>query len=68
MAMKRVWVRSIMNNVSITINKPLLARLDETVKRLGTTRSAFSRDAIEKALDALPESQPEKRTRKSPKA
>jgi metal-responsive CopG/Arc/MetJ family transcriptional regulator len=39
--------------IQMTLDKQLLAALDQTVKRLGTTRSAFIRDSIKQHLRKL---------------
>ncbi len=40
-----------MKRVQITLEENLLREVDEAVERLATTRSAFTRDALRKALD-----------------
>jgi len=39
-----------MKTVQMTIDEPLLDRVDQVVRELDTTRSAFVRDALELAL------------------
>lgn len=39
-----------MKAIKITIDEPLLDKVDEVVKKNGTTRSAFIRDALRLAL------------------
>ena len=39
-----------MKTIQMTIDEPLLTRVDETSKILNMTRSAFIRDALEMAL------------------
>lgn len=39
-----------MKTVQMTIDEPLLAQVDQAIKDLNTTRSAFIRDALEFAL------------------
>ena len=39
-----------MRTVQMTLYEDLLAAVDRVVKRLGTTRSAFARDALRNAL------------------
>jgi metal-responsive CopG/Arc/MetJ family transcriptional regulator len=42
-----------MKTVQMTLEENLLREVDEAVERLATTRSAFTRDALRKALDRL---------------
>ena len=42
-----------MKTVQMTLGENLLRQVDEVVERLGTTRSAFTRDALRKALERL---------------
>lgn len=37
----------------MTLDEALVAAVDKTVRRLGTTRSAFTRDALQAALDRV---------------
>jgi metal-responsive CopG/Arc/MetJ family transcriptional regulator len=39
-----------MRTIQMTIDEPLLDRVDEAVRQLDTTRSAFVREALELAL------------------
>jgi metal-responsive CopG/Arc/MetJ family transcriptional regulator len=39
-----------MKTVQMTLNEDLLTTVDKVVKRLGTTRSAFTRQALKAAL------------------
>ena len=39
-----------MKTIQMTIDEPLLAEVDEMIKTLHTTRSAFIRDALQLAL------------------
>lgn len=39
-----------MKTIQMTIDEPLLTRVDETIKNLNMTRSAFIREALEMAL------------------
>jgi len=41
-----------MKTVQMTLDEELLAEVDEAVASLGTTRSAFARDALRRALRA----------------
>lgn len=40
-----------MRTVRVTIDERLLQRVDKASRHLGTTRSAFTRDALEQALN-----------------
>lgn len=42
-----------MQTIQITIDEALLAQVDNTIQELGTTRSAFIRDALRLALREL---------------
>jgi metal-responsive CopG/Arc/MetJ family transcriptional regulator len=42
-----------MKTVQMTLDEQLLQQVDEAVARLGTTRSAFARDALRRTLEAL---------------
>ena len=42
-----------MRTVQVTLNDELVQEIDQTVKRLGTTRSAFTREALRAALTQL---------------
>jgi metal-responsive CopG/Arc/MetJ family transcriptional regulator len=42
-----------MKTVQITLDEDLVATVDRVAKRLGTTRSAFTRDALQSALASL---------------
>ena len=42
-----------MKTVQMTLEENLLREVDEAVERLATTRSAFTRDALRRALDRL---------------
>ena len=39
-----------MRTVQMTLDEELVRAVDQTVKRLGTTRSAFARKALQEAL------------------
>jgi metal-responsive CopG/Arc/MetJ family transcriptional regulator len=45
--------RSVMKTVQMTLDDDLVSAVDRTVRRLGITRSAFTRDALWAALDRL---------------
>lgn len=40
-----------MKTVQMTLDEDLVRRVDRTVERLGTSRSAFTRDALRAALE-----------------
>jgi metal-responsive CopG/Arc/MetJ family transcriptional regulator len=40
-----------MKTVQLTLDEPLVDEVDEVVKELGTSRSAFTREALRAALD-----------------
>jgi CopG family transcriptional regulator / antitoxin EndoAI len=42
-----------MKTVQMTLDDDLVSAVDRTARRLGTTRSAFTRDALRAALDRL---------------
>lgn len=42
-----------MRTVQMTLDEELVAAVDEAAKRLGTTRSAFTRDALRSALGRI---------------
>jgi metal-responsive CopG/Arc/MetJ family transcriptional regulator len=42
-----------MRTVQITLDDELIQEIDQAVKRLGTTRSAFTREALRAALTQL---------------
>ncbi|MGH2609758.1 MAG: ribbon-helix-helix domain-containing protein [Tepidiformaceae bacterium] len=46
-----------MKNIQMTIDEPLLERMDEAAERLKMARSAFIREAVEKRLDDLQEAE-----------
>ena len=47
--------------VQMTMDTALIARVDQLVKQLGTTRSAFTRDALRAALERYEEAELEAR-------
>ena len=49
--------------VQITMDTELLGRVDKRVKQLGSTRSAFTREALQAALDRYDEAELEERHR-----
>lgn len=42
-----------MKTVQMTMEPDLIAQIDEAVRKLGTTRSAFTRNALRSALEDL---------------
>jgi len=44
-----------MKTVQMTLDEPLVAEIDQIVKQLGTTRSAFTRNALRVALEKIRE-------------
>lgn len=53
-----------MKTVQMTLDEELLAAVDEAVRRLGTTRSAFTREALTEALARLQRSARERQHRR----
>ncbi len=53
-----------MKAVQMTLDNDLIEKVDKIVKELKTTRSAFTRTALRKAIDNLNVSRLEKRHRK----
>ena len=52
-----------MKTVQMTLDEDLVTRLDKIVKKLGTTRSAFTREALQRALERVKEQAMERRHR-----
>lgn len=52
-----------MQTVQMTLDEDLVAEVDEAIKTLGTTRSAFTREALRLALARLRERELEQRHR-----
>lgn len=52
-----------MKTVQMTMEPELVAQVDEAVQRLGTTRSAFTRQALKTALEDLRTQELERRHR-----
>ena len=52
-----------MQTVQMTLDEDLVAEVDEAIKTLGTTRSAFTREALRLALARLRERELERRHR-----
>lgn len=42
-----------MRSIQMTLDEELVAAVDKIVKELNTTRSAFTRDALQTALDRI---------------
>ncbi|MEP0847433.1 MAG: ribbon-helix-helix protein, CopG family [Phycisphaerae bacterium] len=53
-----------MKVVQMTLDPELVAAVDEAARRLGTSRSAFTRDALRRALRRLREEEAERRQRR----
>ncbi len=53
-----------MQTVQMTLDEELVAEVDRAIKALGTTRSAFTREALRLALARLREQELERRHRK----
>jgi metal-responsive CopG/Arc/MetJ family transcriptional regulator len=52
-----------MKIVQMTLEENLIAEVDATVRKLGTTRSAFTREALRAAMERLKEQELERRQR-----
>ena len=52
-----------MKTVQMTFNEDLVAEVDRIVKKLATTRSAFTRRALQAAIDKLNEKEMERKHR-----
>ena len=52
-----------MKTVQMTFNEDLVAEVDRVVKKLGTTRSAFTRRALHTAIDLIMEKEMERKHR-----
>lgn len=55
---------AIVKTVQMTLDEDLVEAVDEAAKRLGTSRSAFARDALREALARLREKQLEQKHRR----
>ncbi len=53
-----------MRTVQMTLDERLVARVDRAARKLGTTRSAFTRDALREALARLAAEEKERRHRR----
>jgi metal-responsive CopG/Arc/MetJ family transcriptional regulator len=53
-----------MKTVQMTLDEDLMAQVDATVEKLGTTRSAFTRDALRAAMVQLEQRELERKHRK----
>jgi metal-responsive CopG/Arc/MetJ family transcriptional regulator len=52
----------------MTLDEDLISKVDRTVKKLGTTRSSFARDALKDALKHLKEREKERKHREGYKS
>jgi len=52
-----------MKTVQMTLDEELVARVDRAVRKLGTSRSAFTREALRDALERLATRELERRHR-----
>lgn len=57
-----------MKTVQMTLEETLVTRVDRAAKRLGTTRSAFTRQALRAALERLATLERERRHRRGYRA
>jgi metal-responsive CopG/Arc/MetJ family transcriptional regulator len=46
-------VRTVMKTVQMTLDEALVAAVDRTARRLKTSRSGFTRDALRRALEEI---------------
>jgi metal-responsive CopG/Arc/MetJ family transcriptional regulator len=53
-----------MKVVQMTLDEELIAEVDKTVRKLGTTRSGFARQALRAALDRIRRDELERRHRR----
>jgi metal-responsive CopG/Arc/MetJ family transcriptional regulator len=53
-----------MRTVQMTLDEALVERVDRAARKLGSSRSAFTRDALRAALDALAERELERKHRR----
>jgi metal-responsive CopG/Arc/MetJ family transcriptional regulator len=53
-----------MRTVQMTLDERLVERVDRAARKLGTTRSAFTRDALREALTRLTTVEKERRHRR----
>jgi metal-responsive CopG/Arc/MetJ family transcriptional regulator len=60
-----MWIRIaiVMKTVQMTLDESLVEQVDRVAQTLGTTRSAFTRDALRTALADLQERELERRHR-----
>jgi metal-responsive CopG/Arc/MetJ family transcriptional regulator len=54
---------AMMRTVQMTLDERLVERVDRAVRKLGSSRSAFTREALRAALDALAEHELERKHR-----
>ena len=52
-----------MKTIQMTLDEDLLKEIDKVVKKLGTNRSAFAREALQKAIKVVREREKEKKHR-----
>lgn len=52
-----------MQTVQMTLEEQLVAEVDDAVRKMGTTRSAFTREALRQALARIREQEQERRQR-----
>jgi metal-responsive CopG/Arc/MetJ family transcriptional regulator len=52
-----------MRTVQMTLDEDLISEVDRTIKKLGTTRSSFTRDALKYALKHVKEKEEERKHR-----
>ena len=57
------YSEGVMRTVQMTLDEELVKAVDQAVKRLGTTRSAFTRDALREALKKVRSAELERRHR-----
>jgi len=55
---------TVMRTVQMTLDERLVERVDRAARKLGTTRSAFTRDALRAALGRMTTAEKERRHRR----
>ena len=58
-----IHIRGHMKTVQMTLEEALVARVDKAARKLGTTRSGFTRNALKEALARLREEELERKHR-----
>ena len=58
---EQLAVANAMKTIQVTLENELVERVDAHARRLGTTRSAFAREALKEALERLDQKEPEER-------